>query len=549
MPSPHKKSFAAEQLAQRKRVSPVVWVLIGAAVIILIVGGYVLYRRATIQKQVETKPQQIKSIAVLPFDDLSPDHDQEWFSDGITDDIIFRLQQIRGLKVISRTSSVLYRTSDKSLLEIGKDLDVATILEGTVRRIDNRVKITVQLIDAQHDAHLWANQYERDLEDIYAVQGDIARAVVDQLKITLAGDETDALAKQYTDNLEAYELYLLGKHYLYDFDLYKALDYYLQAIEADPGFALAYSGISSGYSAIAVWTAPDFFHIAKAAGEKAIALDSTCAEAYESLASVSMYYDWDWNRAENMCKRAIELNPGYELAHKTYHEYLMITGQEEESLAEAQITYELNPQFPIIGLLLMDVYGYLGRYDEAMEIYRKYKEAEPDFAAYSLGRIYVQQGRYDEAIKILEKSGDFAFGTKPMYLAYLYAISGNRTRAQTLFDDYIKQRESMFASAKFNEMIDQLQPRKLSPYLPSIDIEQILANSQKHAEKMRASFVNKRMVWIYTAMGDYDRAFECLDRLSEIRGTRLPGLMYDPEVDSLHDDPRFTALRKKMGLE
>ncbi len=210
MPSLHKKSFAAEQLAlrQKNKVSPFVWVLVGVVVVALIVGGYVIYSRS-VKRQVET--EQIRSIAVIPFDNLSDDKENEYFSDGVTDDIIFRLQQIKALKVISRTSSILYKSSNKSIPEIGKELGVASILEGTVRRVGKRVKITVQLIDSQSDSHLWGKQYEQDIENIFSIQEEIAQTVVNHLKVTLLGEEKVAIEKRYTEKPEAYDLYLLGR--------------------------------------------------------------------------------------------------------------------------------------------------------------------------------------------------------------------------------------------------------------------------------------------------------------------------------------------------
>ena len=215
MQSPRKRSFAAEQLARQKRSSTRTTLLIIILALIVVIVGAGIYIRS--RKQAETNPIQepIRSIAVLPFDNLSDDEEDEYFSDGITDDIIFRLQQIRTLKVISRTTYVQYWSSDKSLLEIGKELDVTTILGGTVRRAGDRVKITVQLIDAQTDSHLWGGQYEKNLDDIFTLQGEIAQAVVEQLKVTLLDEEKVAIEKKPTDNIDAYELYMLGNHWFY----------------------------------------------------------------------------------------------------------------------------------------------------------------------------------------------------------------------------------------------------------------------------------------------------------------------------------------------
>ena len=385
---------------------------------------------------------------------------------------------------------------------------------------------------------------------MFAIQSEISLAIVEALKVNLLEKEKERIEKKPTEDMAAYDLYLLGRHYWYQPGGWvKSLEYYLQAIEKDPDFALAYSGIADIYCRVGEYYVPKFPLIAKAVAEKALELDSTIAEAHVSLARISLYYDYDWSRAGSLCKRAIELNPGYDYAHNVYHAHLLITGRTQEALSEIKRAQELNPQLCEWINYTMDVYGYLGRYDEAMGEYHKYKEMNPNGANYDLGRIYMYQGKYKEAIKLIEGLDREGLDRYEFYLAYLYAVSGDSDRAQEIFDKYIEQRKKWFEPTNIDEMLARLKLRKLAPYIQSIDIEQIITEIKEQSEEMKVSFVNKRMVWIYTAMGDYDRAFECLEELYEMRGTRMLGVTWEPELYPLHSDPRWAAFMRKMGLE
>ena len=291
----------------------------------------------------------------------------------------------------------------------------------------NRLLITAQLIKVSDGFHLWSEEFDREMKDVFDIRNEISLAIVEALKVNLLEKEKEHIEKKPTEDMAAYDLYLLGRHYWYQPGR-KALEYYLQAIEKDPDFALAYSGIADIYCMMGMWYVPKLPLIAKAVAEKALELDSTIAEAHISLAQISLFYDYDWFRAESLCKRAIELNPGYDFAHEAYHEHLLITGRTQEALSEIKRAQDLNPQFYGWIHLTTDVYGILGRYDEAMEEYHKLKAIQPDIANYDLGRLYMYQGKYKEAIEVIEKLNKTDYGAD-FYLAYLYAISGDRDRA------------------------------------------------------------------------------------------------------------------------
>ncbi len=487
MPSPHKKSFAAEQLAlrQKNKVSPVVWVLIGVVVVALVVGGYVVYQRS-VSEQVETK--QIRSIAVIPFDNLSDDKENEYFSDGVTDDIIFRLQQIKALKVISRTSSILYKSSNKSIPEIGKELGVASILEGTVRRVGKRVKITVQLIDSQSDSHLWGKQYEQDIENIFSIQEEIAQTVVNHLKVTLLGEEKVAIEKRYTENPEAYDLYLLGREKGFTT---QAIEYYEKAIEKDTNFSLAYVAIADVYYNLGK------YNNSKSMINKALEIDDMIAEAYSMLANISLWHDWNWAAAEREFKRSIELNPGLANTHYFYSKYLRIMERFSDAIIDLKLAQKIDPLSVRTYAELMAIYTFLDRYDEAMEQYNKGNNIKPNhLLEYNLGRLYAKKGNYDSAIEIFKK-----IDRKP-HLGYYYAVSGKRNQAEKLLKEVLKKSDRNYMTLAF----------------------------------------------IYAGLGETDRTFEMLENAYTNRHETLIFIKIDAEFNNLNSDPRFKTMMKKMGL-
>ena len=358
MQSIRKKSFAAEQLAlrQKNKKNPVVWVLVGVVVVALVIGGYVVYQRSVVQKHVET--EKIKSIAVLPFVDMSPDKDQEWFCDGISETILNNLTQIDDLIVIARTSAFSFKGKDITVDEIAKKLNAETILEGSVIKSGNRLQITAQLIKADQGYHIWSNTYKREAEDVFPIIEEISLKIVEALKGEVLGVEKVAIEKRYTENKEANNFYFLGRYHLYnrsEEEINKALSYFRRAIEIDPQYALACAGIADSYhvSGISHYLSPqEAYAESKKWAQKALETDDTIAEPYISLASISLWYDWNWEAARNNYKRALELNPSNADAHHWYADYFKAMGNYEEALVSMKRSHEIDPLSYIVNLML-----------------------------------------------------------------------------------------------------------------------------------------------------------------------------------------------------
>jgi TolB-like protein len=331
------------------------------------------------------------SIAVLPFTNLSGDKEQEYFCDGMAEEIINALTHVEGLRVVARTSAFFFRDKEIDIREIGRKLNVGSVMEGSVRKAGNRIRITTQLINVADGYHLWSEKYDRNVgelccpEDIFAIQDEISLAIVEKLKVKLLGEEKVALVKRYTDDLEAYNLYLKGRYFWYKRTreaILKGLEYFHQAIEKDPTYALAYAGIADCYNMLGFFdylSPKEAFPKAKAAAAKALEIDGTLAEAHSSLAEVKTYYDHDWLGAEREFQRAIELNPSYSTAYQWYGEYLALMGRHDESIIMGKRALEVDPLSPIVSTNLAGFYWLARQYDEAIERYQKVLEMEPDF--------------------------------------------------------------------------------------------------------------------------------------------------------------------------
>ncbi|UCH84438.1 MAG: hypothetical protein JSW50_01745, partial [Candidatus Latescibacterota bacterium] len=289
------------------------------------------------------------SIAVLQFRDMSAQKDQEYLCEGVAEDIINALTHVEGLQVAARTSAFSFRGKDIDIREIGRKLNVQTLLEGSIQKAGNRLRITAQLIKVSDGYHIWSERYNRELEDVFAIQDEISLAIVDKLKVKLLGEERTKLVKRGTVNQDAYILYLKGRYFWnrrYEGGLQKAIEHFQQAIEKDPGFALAYSGLADGFGVLATYgfhPPKDAFTRAKKATEMALKIDGSLAEAVASQAYTRMFFDWDWPAAERGYKRAIDLNPNYETAHYWYGILLSIMGRVEESIQEMERARELEP--------------------------------------------------------------------------------------------------------------------------------------------------------------------------------------------------------------
>jgi len=490
-------------------------------VAIIIAAGYLFFGRImkTEKHEAETISMQKwkNSIAVLPFADLSLKKDQEYFCDGMTDDIITKLSKLKKLKVISRTSVMQYKNTDKNIKEIGQALGVASILEGSLQKEKDKIRVNVQLINVEDDFHLWAETYNRELESVFDIQDEISRSITEALRIELMGKEKVFLVKRYTENLEAYNLYLKGRYFWNkrtEEGYKKSLEYFKQAIEKDPTYALAYAGIADYYNLLGYYDylpPKEVFPRAEAAAKKALRIDDTLAEAHNSLAFVKENYDWDWEGAEREYKRAIEFNPSYATAHQWYAGYLGAMGRHNESIAANKRAQELDPLSPIIGADLGMNFISARQYDQAIEEFEKVLEMDPDYvvAHFFLGLAYAGKKMYDEAIAEAQKALELSGGDDSLikvFLGVIYSLSGRKDEAKKILDE-------LFEMSK-----------------------------QKHVTPFGIAL-------IYTGLDQKDQAFAWLEKAYEERDQWMPSFKVNPMLDSLRSDPRFKVLLKKMGLE
>src|SRR4030066_2323787 len=384
-----------------------------------------------------------KSIAVLPLDNISPDKENEYFSDGLTEEIIMNLSKIKDLKVISRTSAMHYKGTKKPLKQIAKELQIQYVLEGSVRKYGNDLRITAQLIDAVQDAHLWAEKYSGTLDDIFDIQEKVAEKIVEALKVELTTGEQQQLSRRYTEDTEAYQLYLKGRFFWSkrtEEGFEKAIGYFNQSIEKDPNYALALVGLADAYILTGVYCylpPHETMSKARSAAQKALQIDPLLAEAHASLGHIRSLYDWDWPGAEREYKRAIELNPGYAPAYMWYAiTFFAVLGRLEEALLQIKKARELDPLSLIINNNVGLIHFFAGRYEQAIEEYRRTLEIDSHFfiSHQSLGLAYLQLGRFDEAIAelqqalILSKNSSVVLAS----LGQAYGFAGQISKAEEI---------------------------------------------------------------------------------------------------------------------
>jgi TolB-like protein/Flp pilus assembly protein TadD len=452
---------------------------------------------------------------VLPLENLSGDASQNYFADGMTDELITDLAQISALRVISRTSVMVYKGARKPLPQIARELNVDAVVEGTVLRSGDQVRITAQLIEASTDKHLWSQSYEGELRDTLALQNRVASAIADQIRINLTPQEQAALKNVKVVNPEAYESYLKGRYFWNKRTpdgLKVALAYFKQAIEEDPKYAQAYSGLADTYALLGDWqyavmTPKEAFPKAKAAAIKALELDSTLGEAHNSLAFVLDGFDWDFASAGNEFQRAIELNPGYATAHHWYAWHLSLLGRFDDAIAEMKKAQNLDPLSLIINADLAELLVLAHRYDESIAQSRKTIEMDPNFALAhnQLAQAYLQKHMYDEAVAELKKAVQLS-GDSPTCIANLaraYVASGKRSEAEKLLSDLKKRSNAAYSNA------------------PEIAI-------------------------VYVSLGDTDQAMNWLEKGYEERFN--PGVLLRPGFDPIRPDPRFQNLLHRIGL-
>jgi TolB-like protein/DNA-binding winged helix-turn-helix (wHTH) protein/Flp pilus assembly protein TadD len=460
-------------------------------------------------------PAAIRSLAVLPLENLSGDASQNYFADGMTDELITDLAQISALRVISRTSVMAYKGARKPLPQIARELNVDAVVEGTVLHSGDQVRITAQLIEASTDKHLWSQSYEGELRDTLALQSRVASAIADQIRINLTPQEQAALKTVKVVDPEAYESYLKGRYFWNKRTadgLKVALAYFKQAIEEDPKYARAYSGLADTYALLGDWqyavmTPKEAFPEAKAAAIKALELDSTLGEAHNSLAFVLDGFDWDLDAGGKEFRRAIELNPGYATAHHWYAWHLSLLGRFDDAIAEMRKAESLDPLSLIINADLAELLGLAHSYDDSIRQSLKTIEMDPNFALAhnQLAQAYLQKHMYDEAVAELQKAVKLS-GNSPTCIANLaraYVASGKRAEAVTLLNTLIKRSTTGYSNAS-------------------------------------------EIAMIYASLGDTDQAMNWLDKSFEDRFN--PGVLLRPGFDPLRSDPRFQSLVHRVGL-
>ena len=492
-----------------------------AAVVLFLFFGAIGYWSS--QRRSLLRPQ-FKTIAVLPLQNYSGDPQQEYFVDGMTDSVIADLGKIKDLRVISRTSVTPYKNSRKSMREIASDLHADAVIEGSVARSADRIRITVQLIDASRDQHLWSESYEREMKDIFALQSQVAQAIAEQVHAVVTPEEQGHLSRSRVIDPEVYELYLKGRRIMERGglqDVRNAIDYFQSGLEKDPDNALLYTGLADAYidKMMDVHESPaEATSKARAAAEKAVQLDDSLAEAHTSLGMIKLSYDWDWAGAEHEFKRAIELNPGYPLAYVMYGQYLTMVGRQTESMPYFDKAHKLDPLFG---------QSYRGegyscfmahKYDEAIVQYRKALELEPDAITYfGLVLARAEGGDYGTAITEAEKAT--SVDNSPLLLTSLasaYARAGRRADANHVLRRLRELWERQGTAPAWHTA--------RSPYVCPYEV-----------------------AGVYAQLGDRDRAIDWLDKAYRNRSC-LYWLRQDPRFDSIRSDPRFQELLAKMNF-
>jgi eukaryotic-like serine/threonine-protein kinase len=458
--------------------------------------------------------QQIESLAVLPLENLSGDVTQDYFADGMTEQLITNLAKIRALRVISRTSVMQYKGTKKSLPEIARELNVEGIVEGSVLRSGDRVRITAQLIHASTDTHLWAESYERDLRDVLALQDEVANAIADDVKIKLTPQERARLTSSRPVNPEAYEAYLKGRYYWSQRTgkgEQKGLEYFQQATVLDPDYALAYAGVADSYIVLGAHghlPIKEAFPKARAAAMRALDLDDALAEAHTSLGTVKTFYDWDWPGSEREFRRALDLNPNYATAHHWYSHYLTAVGRLDQAVSEIKRARELDPFGITVNIWLANTLYYSHQYDRAIEQYRRTIELYPEWAGGlhgSIGDCYAQKRMFPEAIAEWQKG---------------LTLAGDTQLAANLEHTYVSSGYTGYLQKRLDRLKASAQTKPVSP----LDF-----------------------AYTYALLGDKDHVLEWLEKAYQERDPWLY-VKAEPRLDNLRADPRFRDLLRRIGL-
>ena len=516
-----KEAPAVEQPLSPKEKSSRKTMYSAMAVIIIIVGflAYLNFKgESNSNSEISASAVPKASIAVLPFRNMSSDPENEYFSDGMTEEIINALTTIKDLKVAARTSSFMFKGEKIDIREVGEKLNVKTVLEGSVRKSGSKLRITAQLINIEDGYHIWSEVFEREMADIFAIQDEIARSIANRLKIEFSGSNEISVAGRHTENVEAYNLYLKGHFHCLKHtknDVNRGIEYLNYALNIDPDYAVAYAELANCYSTIGYFHGDmlairDAYLKATEAAESALKIDDDLAEAHASLAYIKRTYHWDWKGSEIEYNRAFELNANLIDARWLYALYLSAVGRLDEAVQEAEKALELDPVSHNANLTLARVFYYSRRYDEAITQSKILLEMDPNFSGGHsiIANVYEQLGRYDDAIE-------------------RYVLSGSLTGSNV---EFFWDSHQTFAVKDWTEywqdVLEWVESNPEAEYIPSI-----------------AKAV------LYTRLGQNEKALDQLELALKKREGELVYINVNPRFDNLRSDPRFTDILKKMGLE
>jgi TolB-like protein/DNA-binding winged helix-turn-helix (wHTH) protein len=491
------------------------WLLVTGSVLLVLIAASLAYLRLSKSQKPAADPQRRVLLAVLPFQNLTGDPAQEYFSDGLTEEMITQLGNLdpQHLQVVARTSVMHYKNTQTSLDQIGRELGVQYVLEGSVRRDSNQVRVTAQLINTKDQTHVWARKYDRELRGLLALQGEIAQEIADEIQLTLGNHKSAVQPALSPQNYDAYDLYLKG-HYFFNkrtaASLNEAIGYYQQATIRDPNYARAYAGLADCYALMGGYSGKpqtEFMPKARAAALRALEIDDRLPEAHAALALIVQNFDWDWQTAEKEFHRAIELNSNYATAHHWYAEHLMWRGRYDEALQESERARQLDPLSLIIAADNGAILYFSRQYDRAIEKWRSVLEMDPDFSrAHLIRGAYVEKGMFAEALAGTERERPIT--PVPGYWSWLTIIYG-------------RSGQSAQARHALQELLQSSRSYPVDPML---------------------------VAWAYLGMGDKDHAFVWFEKAYAQHSNELVSLKVSPACDPLRSDPRFQDLLRRIGL-